>query len=733
MKIGFRITALMIVISTVSVGVLCTVLILWAGNTSTNLTRERTQSVARQVSREFENFLQINWQKTAALAAVMGQFESLPISGRRPFINNVLKKILEQNEYILTSFAIWDTNALEGNDAVWIGSVGSNENGRFMPGHIRTLSGEIASVAAYDFDGADFFELPRKLNRQIITNPYQMELEGEMHLMAAISAPIYNRENKLVGVVGLDIDLKYLSSLGQNIGRLLEDQSSKVISTAFSNDGTIISHMDKSRLGRNLMETEGAMLGNHIEAFARAIAYGKEYNLDINVDDESLWFCLVPTIVGDYPEAWAFAVAISADDIHREARGMVIFAIILCAITLLIIVFATMMLSRSITGPITSMATTLKNIATGEGDLTVRLPDTRQDEIGEASRYFNQTMEKIRELVIAIKNKSGELSHIGDQLARNMGDTASAMNEIASTIQSIKGRVINQSASVSETNATMEQVTVNINKLDEFVHRQTGAVSQASSSIEQMLANIQSVTTTLSRNSKRMLELQESSESGRSSLEEVSSDIQKISQESEGLLEINTVMENIASQTNLLSMNAAIEAAHAGEAGKGFAVVADEIRKLAESSSAQSKTIGQVLRKIKDSIDKISRSTDSVIKNFEVIDHGVQAVAREGEEIRGAMEEQDEGSRQVLHASEQVSEITQQVQDGSQQMLEGSKEVIHESKNLELVTQEITSGINEMATGAEHVNEAINSVNNLSGKNRENISALVQAVSQFKV
>ncbi|MCL2608768.1 MAG: methyl-accepting chemotaxis protein, partial [Treponema sp.] len=219
----------------------------------------------------------------------------------------------------------------------------------------------------------------------------------------------------------------------------------------------------------------------------------------------------------------------------------------------------------------------------------------------------------------------------------------------------------------------------------------------------------------------------------RTSLQEVAGDIREIARESEGLMEINSVMENIASQTNLLSMNAAIEAAHAGEAGKGFAVVADEIRKLAESSREQSKTIGTVLKKIKGSIEKITRSTDNVLQKFEAIDYGVKTVAEQEEVIRAAMEEQSEGSRQVLQAAGEVSEITRQVKGGSQEMLEGSREVIEESRNLGLATQEITNGINEMVVGTDEVNRAVNSVNELSGENRKNISVLVEAVSQFKV
>jgi methyl-accepting chemotaxis protein len=213
----------------------------------------------------------------------------------------------------------------------------------------------------------------------------------------------------------------------------------------------------------------------------------------------------------------------------------------------------------------------------------------------------------------------------------------------------------------------------------------------------------------------------------------VAADMQEIVRDSEGLLEINSVMENIASQTNLLSMNAAIEAAHAGDAGKGFAVVADEIRKLAESSSEQSRTIGTVLKKIKTSIDKITASTGNVLTKFEAIDSSVKTVTEQEDTIRNAMEEQGEGSKQILEGIGEVNEITRQVKSGSNEMLEGAKEVIQESNNLEKATQEITSGMNEMASGAEQINVAVNHVNEISGKNREGIDALIREVSRFKV
>jgi methyl-accepting chemotaxis protein len=248
-----------------------------------------------------------------------------------------------------------------------------------------------------------------------------------------------------------------------------------------------------------------------------------------------------------------------------------------------------------------------------------------------------------------------------------------------------------------------------------------------------MVANIRSVTATLMNNAKNVKALSDASEIGRTGLSEVADDIQEIARESEGLLEINEVMENIASQTNLLSMNAAIEAAHAGEAGKGFSVVAEEIRKLAENSKEKSNTISNVLKKIKESIDKITLSTENVLTKFEAINTNVKTVAQQEEIIRNAMEEQDQGSKQILEGIGNVNEITRQVTGGSNEMLEGAKEVIDESERLEKATQEITSGMNEMTHGVEHINLAVNHVNDISSKNREAINTLLKEVSRFKV
>ncbi|MDR2768286.1 MAG: bacteriohemerythrin [Treponema sp.] len=421
------------------------------------------------------------------------------------------------------------------------------------------------------------------------------------------------------------------------------------------------------------------------------------------------------------------------ESFHRLIRGQVMQQALLALACILAGVVIMLIFMRMIFGRLGRIQGVLEKISKGEGDLTQRMPIKRYDEIGILAAAFNQTMDAIRNMVMTMKHQTEALADVGNRLALNMKNAAKVVEEIRTSIANIKGQSVNQSSSVAQTNAAMNEVSSHIEKLNQHVERQTGNVAQSSSAIEEMIANIQSATQTLVRNAENVQRLTSASETGREGLQKVSQDMQEIQKESLGLLEINAVMENIASQTSLLSMNAAIEAAHAGDSGRGFAVVADEIRKLAASAGAQSKTIGSVLKKIKDSIDKVHHAIGEVFENFQDIDSEVRTVSGQESTIRNAMEEQSTGSRQILEAIASLQEITREVKQGADKMFQAGEKVIGEGRQLELLTRGISGGVNEIASGADSINTAVEQVAAMSLETRESIGALAVEMTKFKV
>ena len=718
----------MIALSLASAGAIGATLLTLAYSGITGLSNDKAFSLSREYAGEISTLFNTYWYSTETNAIFMEQYDDIEPQLRRSIFNTILKGILEENDEILGSWCAWEPDALEGGDAPYIGTEGSGETGRFIPYWHRTENG-IGIEPLELVDSSDYYLVSKRSGKTALIEPYLYEVAGKQVLMTSITAPIFSG-GKVIGVTGIDINLEKIQEMNQSNAPF-----GTGFTAVFSNGGTVVAHFDTSRIGKDMRETERDMGGEYFDELLKAVRDGRlfDFNNYISAINAKVNVILTPFTAGDSDSFWSYAVAVPTETVMAPVYRMLYISIIICAVVLVLVIITSTFLSRSISRPIIGVTKTLKDISEGEGDLTQTITVNSKDEIGNLAHYFNQTLAKIKNLVIIIKNETLILSNIGNDLASNMTETAAAMNEITANVQSIKGRIINQSASVTQTNSTMENVVANINKLNDHIENQSTNISQASTAIEEMVANIRSVTGTLVNNAGNVEGLKQASEAGRTGIRNAVADIQEIARQSEGIMAINSVIKNIASQTNLLSMNAAIEAAHAGTAGKGFAVVAGEIRSLAESSDEQSRTIGTVLSKIKNAIDKITKSMEIVMQKFEAIDSSVRIVAEQEENLRSAMEEQGEGSRQILEGLGNIREITGHVKSGSNEMNSGAQEVIRESRNLEEVTQEISMGMNEMAGGTEQINAAVNQVNEISIKNREGIGNLIKEVARFKV
>ncbi|MDR0558192.1 MAG: methyl-accepting chemotaxis protein [Treponema sp.] len=728
MKIGTKLVSIIVGLNFIGIGALVVITANLSQNQISSLINQNALEMAGKYSGAISKWIEPLMGEVRVLAKIMEEYETIDVSRRREYFNNILKNIVLTNDDIIASWCGWEPNALDGLDAEYANTPGSNGTGRYIPYWESSGSGD-AKLFPLEEDAelGDYYQIPLRTGREAVLEPYIYNVNGTDMFVTSLVVPI-KKNGQVIGVVGYDIALSKIQEIVSVIKPFGDG-----LAMFYSNSGIVSAHFDASRIGKQMQSTEQDVAGSKLNDLVAAISAGRDftyttYYAPLKTD---LYVFVIPLSIGEVAAPWALGLCVPKDAFMGPVYGLIIPIIIVGMIMLIAMSTGAVFISRMISGPITKVMTILKSVS--DGDMTKTLDVKYNDEIGQLSAYLNQTVKNVGMLISGIKAQTKYLFEIGNKLATNMNETAAAINEVTANIQSIKNQAINQSASVRESNATMEQVVVNIDKLNSHVESQTNAISGASSAVEEMLANIQNVTRTLVKNETDVNELAVASEAGRGGLQEVAQNIQEIARESEGLLEINAVMENIASQTNLLSMNAAIEAAHAGEAGKGFAVVADEIRKLAENSGEQSKTISQVLKKIKASIDKISKSTQAALLKFEAISGEVTAVASQEADVRSAMEEQVVGSKNILEAVGQVNDATRVVKSASEEMLDGSKQVIAESHNLERVTEEITGSVNEMAAGAEQINHSVEQVNEITKSNRNQIDALVREVSKFKV
>lgn len=556
------------------------------------------------------------------------------------------------------------------------------------------------------------------------TDPYVDLSTDERFYVVSASYPVRNTRDQIAGVVAVDFRLdtvrEIIEARSVEHGRIyLHTRSGQVVYHPAAEEDEQLTVPDLlERLGTQNPNRYRAEYTSGDNFFSSETTEGRRLHIHREIGSTG----------------WIVGISLNEGAVLAEpVREVVTTSILFGLVMLLVIGVGGGLLGRNILKVLGVTGGQLRQIATGDADLSRRIEELSRDELGELAKQFNAFMDRMESMVGDVKRATAEGVSAGSRLREESEAGDRAAGEIGEAVRDVKEQVTDLNAAVNQSSAAGNEIAATISSLNEKVQQQAAAVEESSSAVEEIISQVSSVAKSSEERRSEAEELLQRTDAGMSELEGTVELISRINNQIEEMSRAIEVIDSVSSQTNLLSMNAAIEAAHAGEAGRGFAVVAEEIRKLAESTSENASTIGASLQELIDVIRNLGESgarTQSTIRDVrERVDRSVNTFR----EISYAMEELANGSQEILEATNMMREITTTVSDGSSEMKEGAGEIIQSMNSLQEVSTRVLDSMARVDAGVETIDTAMarmqGEIDSLGGSLRN----LAEQVDRFAV
>jgi methyl-accepting chemotaxis protein len=599
----------------------------------------------------------------------------------REDLTRQVRSALEANPDLLGLYVVFEPNALDGKDELFAGidKVGGNDKGRFSLYWSQKTPGKLESEAMDESMLADttpgisgapynaWYTCPRDTRQPCVLDPYFDEINNQQVLMTSIAFPL-ELEGKVIGVLGVDIGLGHLQELSLTANRELYDGQGHI--SIISPAGLLAGHsQDAKQLGQPLTK----VFPTHAGELSRLVVAGKAEALShdnmlrvlkpwLPIPEAKPWSVLL-----EVPQETLLGPALELEkqlDSRRTAdSAMALFIGLVAGVIGLLLMWLT---ARGVTKPILGVAHMLEDIASGEGDLTRRLQYAKHDELGELAGWFNRFLDKLQPIIADVKRSVQDARGTADRSAAIATQTSSGMQQQFHEVEQV-------ATASQEMSSTAQDVARSAAQAAEAARGANGATQEGLGVIDQTTRNIDRLAADMTSAMSRVEGLAESSEQIGSVLE---------------------VIRSIAEQTNLLALNAAIEAARAGEAGRGFAVVADEVRNLAKRTQDSVEEIRQVIEDLqsgtRDVVGAMQNSHRQAQGSVEQVDLAVAALRRIGEAVTVITDM----NLQIASAAEQQSAV--------------AEEITRNVASIRDVTESLTSQADESA----QVSQALNSLAN---------------------
>ncbi|WP_339730872.1 methyl-accepting chemotaxis protein [uncultured Pseudomonas sp.] len=643
----------------------------------------RGESQALQMQRYFMDAYQYGRGAVTQVLFIREQAEKrfLDAFDLREDLTRQVRSALEANRSLLGIYVVFEPNALDGKDDLFTDqeNLGSNEKGRFSIYWAQGDDGELSSESMKEADlndatpgisGAPYnawYSCPLQQKKVCLLDPYIDEADGVKTLMTSIVFPL-EQGGKVIGVLGVDISLASLQELSTSAHQGLFDGAGHV--SIISPAGLLAGHSrDSSLLGGKL---EKAFKDQHQE-MTRLVASNRPEVLHrdgalqvlqplLPIPESQPWGVLmeVPEKVLLEP---ATRLETQMDEMGTRSTAVSLGLGLAAGVVGILLIWLT---ALGVTRPILGVAAMLKNIASGEGDLTRRLEYAKQDELGELASWFNRFLDKLQPIIADVKRSVQDARSTADQSALIASQTSDGMQQQYREVDQVATAFQEMSATAQDVAHNAAQAAEAARTADQASREGMSVIGKTTSTIE-LLANEMNVA------------MQE---------------VEGLANSSEKIGSVLEVIRSIAEQTNLLALNAAIEAARAGEAGRGFAVVADEVRNLAKRTQDSVEEIRQV-------IEGLQSGTKEVVSTM----HSSHRQAQ------GSVEQVEQAVAVLQRISQAVSVITDmnlQIASAAEEQSSVAEEINRNVASIRDVTESISAQADESAKISQGLNKLAN-------------------------